>query len=299
MTTAPRPSDRAIVIIERFLGILAWACQVGAAALYLAVTAHPAVWRPMLDKDPVPAVCAWGFVAGMTILWMTGLREEQIHFYNRRARRDHRKTWAVGHASVLFFAALSASAHDERFGMWAILSMGALVSLMTWAAWMRTRELPDEDQAVIDAIHDREAQQEAAVFDASEKERRRQRLSAVVAGLGYQLTDTPAQPAPQTEQPTYRWQIPARKHDPLVYFLRNGNRLKIGTTTELRRRIRTLALRPENVVLLLNGGKPLERQLHDRFADLRIGSTEWFAYDGPLIDFVHTENNRVRKEQDQ
>jgi hypothetical protein len=296
VTTVPRPSARAIGIIDRFLGILAWASQVGAAVLYLAITAQPAVWRPMLDKDPIPAICAWGFVAGMTLIWMAGLRQEQIHYYNRRERRTQRKTWAVSHTSVLFFACLSASANDERIGMWATLAMGALASLLTWGAWMRTKELPDEDQAVIDAIHDREAQQAAEVFDASEKERRRERLSAIVASLGYQLTDTPTQPTVQDEQPTARWQIPARKHPPLVYFIRNGNRLKIGTTTELKRRIRTLALRAENVVLLLDGSNPLEKTLHQQFADLRIGNTEWFAYDGALIDFISDQNRLARKE---
>ncbi|MGV9226424.1 GIY-YIG nuclease family protein [Streptomyces albogriseolus] len=297
MNPVPRPSARTIEIVDRCLGTLAWASQIGAAVLYLAITAQPAVWRPMLDKDPMPAISAWGFVAGMTLIWMTGLRQEQVHFYNRRERRAQRKTWAVGHASVLFFAALSASANDERIGMWAILALGALTSLLTWGAWMRTKELPDEDQAVIDAIHDREAQQAAEAFDVSEKERRRARLSAIVASLGYELTDTPAKPAPQDEQPAHRWTIPARKHAPIVYFIRNGNRLKIGTTTELKRRIRTLALRAENVVLLLDGGKPLERSLHQKFADLRVGNTEWFAYDGALVDFITDQNRLARKEQ--
>ncbi|MFF2864528.1 GIY-YIG nuclease family protein [Streptomyces rubiginosohelvolus] len=297
MTTVPRPSARTIGIIDRSLGALAWACQVGAAVLYLAITAQTAVWRPMLANDPVPAVCAWGFVIGMTMVWMAGLRQEQTHFYNRRERRAQRKTWAVGHVSVLFFAALSASAHDERIGLWATLAMGTLASLLTWGAWMRTKELPDEDQAVIDAIHNREAQQAAAAFDASEKERRRERLTAIVTSLGYQLTEAPAQPAPQDEPPAVRWQIPAHKHTPLVYFIRNGNRLKIGTTTELKRRIRTLALRAENVVLLLDGSKPLEKKLHQQFADLRIGNTEWFAYDEALIAFITEQNRLARKEQ--
>jgi hypothetical protein len=298
VTTVPRPSARAIGIIDRFLGILAWASQVGAAVLYLAITAQPAVWRPMLDKDPVPAVSAWGFVVGMTMIWMAGLRQEQIHFYNRRERRTQRKTWAVGHASVLFFAALSASANDERIGMWATLAMGTLASLLTWGAWMRTKELPDEDQAVIDALHDREARQAAAAFDISEKERRRERLSAIVASLGYQLTDTPAgQSREEASEQTHHWPVPAGKHAPLVYFISNGNRMKIGTSTELKRRIRTLALRAENVTLLLDGGKPLERKYHNQFADLRIGNTEWFAYESPLTDFIAEQNRNARKEQ--
>ena len=297
MTTAPRPSARTAGIIDRAFGMLAWACQAGAAVLYLAITAQPAVWRPMLDKSLVPAICAWGFVAGMTMIWMSGLRQEQIHLYNRRERRSQRKTWVVGHAGVLFFAALSASAHDERIALWITLGMGTLASTSTWVTWMGAKELPAEDQAVIDAIYNREAQQAAEAFDASEKERRRERLTAIVAGLGYELIDTPTQPAAQDEQPAPSWQIPARKHAPLVYFIRNGNRLKIGTTSELKRRIRTLSLRPENVALLVNGGQDIERAFHRQFADLRIGNTEWFAYEGALVEFVTTENHRIRKEQ--
>lgn len=297
MTAVPRPSARTIGIIDRAFGVLAWACQIGVAALYLAITAQPAVWRPMLDKDPVPAISAWGFVAGMTLVWMTGLRQEQTSFYNRRDRRLHRKTWAVGHATVLFFACLSASAHDERIGMWATLALGSLTSLITWTTWMQTKKLPDEDQAVIDAIHDREAQQAAAAFDASEKEQRRQRLSAIVSSLGYELAETQT-PAVQLADTNHAdWAVPSGKHAPLVYFIRNGNRIKIGTSTELKRRIRTLALRAENVALLLKGDRRLEHQLHKQFADLRIGNTEWFAYESPLTDYIADQNRHARKEQ--
>ncbi|QTU57362.1 GIY-YIG nuclease family protein [Streptomyces scabiei] len=295
----PRPSAGTLSIISRFLGVLAWACQAGAAALYLGVAAQSAVWRPTLSTDPASAAAVWGGVVGLTILWGTGLHGEQVRFYNRRTRRSQRRAWAVSHIIVLLFAASSVSADDERAGLWIILAMGALASLLAWSGWMRTKELPAEDQAVIDAIHDREAQQEAAVFDASEKERRRERLSAVVASLGYQLTDTPTPPASQDEQPAMRWKIPSRKHAPLVYFIRNGNRVKIGTSTDVKRRIRTLALRPENVALLLNGDKLLERDLHKQFADLRIGNTEWFAHEGALIDYIAGQNRLARKEETQ
>ena len=132
-----------------------------------------------------------------------------------------------------------------------------------------------------------------------EKNRRRQRLNTITASLGYRLVDKNAEPAdepqPDTDEPL-RWEIPPRKHDPFVYFVRNGNRIKIGTTTCIKKRIRTLALREDNIVLLFAGGHQQERELHQRFAGLRIGNTEWFTYDGPLIDFVHTQTTRARKE---
>lgn len=298
MTTVPRPTGRLAVVLDRFLCGLTWATQVGAAGTYAVITIQSAMWNTMWDREPFNTVCLIGMGVGMAALWFLSLREEQKAFFDRTAQRVHRKMVTLGHLGVLLVATVAASAYQNRIGLWIILGLFAFYANVIWAAWMRSRFLPADDQAVIDAIRDREAQQTAAAFDASQKERRRERLSAIVASLGYQLTDTPAQPAPQDEQPADRWQIPARKHDPLVYFLRNGNRLKIGTTTELKRRIRTLALRPENVVLLLNGGQQLEKAFHRQFADLRIGNSEWFAYDGPLIDFIHTQNS-YRKDQDQ
>ncbi|MFD1309019.1 GIY-YIG nuclease family protein [Streptomyces kaempferi] len=298
MTTA-RPTPRMIGIIDRALAILAWTCQAGAAALYLAVTFQSDAWRKMLAHDPVYTISVWGCAVGLALVWMTGLREEQVHYYNRRVRIYQRKVRTYGHGGLLFIAASSAADQKDRIGMWAVMGMAVLISSGTWAAWMQTRTLPAEDQAVIDAIHDREAQQASEAYDTSEKERRRERLSAIVAGLGYELTDTPDQPAPDDEPPAHRWQIPARKHSPLVYFIRNGNRVKIGTSTEVKRRIRTLALRAENVVLLLDGGQPLERDLHKQFADLRIGNTEWFAYEGALVDYVHAQTARLTREDQQ
>lgn len=286
-----------IAVIDRILAALAWACQAGAAVFYLAVTFQADLWRDNLSKNPAPSLSAWGLSVGMTLLWMTALREEQIHFYNRRIRLAQRKTRTIGHLSVLFIASASAISQKDRIGLWALMGMCVLLSTGTWGAWMKTRLLPAEDQAVIDAIHDREAQQAAASFDASEKEQRRQRLSAIVSSLGYQLTETEAPTAQQADTNHVRWPVPSGKHAPLVYFIRNGNRIKIGTSTELKRRIRTLALRAENVALLHDGDRRLERQLHHQFADLRIGDTEWFALEAPLTDYIADQNRRARKEQ--
>lgn len=283
--------------MDRFLFGLTWSTQVGSAATYAVITIQSALWHTMWDKEPFNTVCLGGMGVGAAALWFFGLREEQRAFYDRRAQRFNRTMVRLGHLGFFLVAAAAASAYENRIGLWIVLGLFAFYANVIWSAWMRSRFLPAEDQAVIDAIHDREAQQAAAAFDASEKERRRERLSAIVASLGYQLTDTPGQPAAQDEQPADRWQVPVRKHAPLVYFIRNGNRLKIGTSTDLKRRIRTLALRAENVVLLLDGGKPLERDLHKQFADLRIGNTEWFAYEAPLTDYIAEQNRRARKEQ--
>ncbi|NUS25049.1 MAG: GIY-YIG nuclease family protein [Streptomyces sp.] len=298
MAIAP-PTPRMIGIIDRILATLAWGCQIGAAVLYLAITFQSDTWRNMLAHDPAYTINVWLFAVAMALMWMTALREEQAHYYNRRVRTFQRKVRTFGHFGALFIAAASAADnHKDRIGIWAVMGMAVLISTGTWSAWMKTRALPAEDQAVIDAIHDREAQQAAAAYDLSEKERRRERLNAIVTGLGYQLTDHPA-PATQQEADTDHafWTVPSGKHAPLVYFIRNGNRMKIGTTAELKRRIRTLALRAENVALLLDGDRRLERQLHDQFADLRIGNSEWFAYESPLTDYVTNQNRLARKEE--
>lgn len=92
--------------------------------------------------------------------------------------------------------------------------------------------------------------------------------------------------------------IPDCGHEDVVYFISNGNRMKIGTTTDLKRRIRTLALREENVALLVNGDHRREREYHKQFAALRVGRTEWFAYEGTLAGYVNDQiTARSRKEQ--
>jgi hypothetical protein len=90
-----------------------------------------------------------------------------------------------------------------------------------------------------------------------------------------------------------KWTVPKDKHAPFVYFIRNGNRMKIGTTTDLKRRIRTLALREENIALLVNGDHRREREYHKQFAALRVGNTEWFAHEGALADYVQAQVSRI------
>lgn len=285
--------------VDRVMCSLAWISQAGIAATYLAVISQPAVWRPIYTKEPVSAVCLWIMIACMALLWANCLWLEQKKFYNRRLQRLHHNGNLFGHLTLLFIAMVAATEQPGRAAIWIVLPVLSFFTIALWIGWMHILFLPPEDQAVIDAIAAREAEQRAAIYDASEKELRRQRLTQIVSSLGYQLTDTQPSATGQDETaaPAARWQIPTGKHAPLVYFIRNGNRLKIGTSTELKRRIRTLALRPENVVLLVSGGQDIERAFHRQFADLRIGNTEWFAYEGALVDFVNTENHRIREEQ--
>jgi hypothetical protein len=76
------------------------------------------------------------------------------------------------------------------------------------------------------------------------------------------------------------------KHDPVVYFIRNGDRVKIGYTTHLAARLSALSLRRDAVVLILDGDRRLESALHSRFAGKRIPRTEWFRWDQEIETFV-------------
>lgn len=78
-------------------------------------------------------------------------------------------------------------------------------------------------------------------------------------------------------------------HGPVVYFADAGARIKIGFSTNLRNRIRSLSMQEKDVVLLLRGGLTLERALHDTFAKERIDSTEWFEKSDRLMSFIQSK----------
>lgn len=73
----------------------------------------------------------------------------------------------------------------------------------------------------------------------------------------------------------------------VVYFVAVGNRVKIGTTTNLKRRLSGLALPGDARVLrVIPGGRTGERIYHRRFATQRIGESEWFWLEGPLAEYL-------------
>lgn len=61
----------------------------------------------------------------------------------------------------------------------------------------------------------------------------------------------------------------------VVYYLRFGERVKIGTTFNPRQRF--AALLHEEVLAFERGDRALEQQRHAEFADDRLGTSEWFA----------------------
>lgn len=61
----------------------------------------------------------------------------------------------------------------------------------------------------------------------------------------------------------------------VVYYLRLGERVKIGTTYAPRQRF--AALPHDEVLAFERGGRAVERMRHAEFADDRLGTSEWFA----------------------
>lgn len=61
----------------------------------------------------------------------------------------------------------------------------------------------------------------------------------------------------------------------VVYFLRFGDRVKIGTTGNPKQRF--AAIRHEDLLALEPGDRRVERRRHEQFADDRLGTSEWFA----------------------
>ena len=71
-----------------------------------------------------------------------------------------------------------------------------------------------------------------------------------------------------------------------VYMLTDGARVKIGTTTNLDKRISALSgacgVKLEVIRLIEHAGPRVERWLHRRFNDLR-GHGEWFSYSPEML----------------
>lgn len=81
----------------------------------------------------------------------------------------------------------------------------------------------------------------------------------------------------------------AADHD-VVYYVKVGDLIKIGYTSDLRSRIRNY---PPGRRLLATeqGSKPLEQQRLREFASLRVHGNEWHRIDAPLM--VHI--NKLRR----
>lgn len=81
----------------------------------------------------------------------------------------------------------------------------------------------------------------------------------------------------------------ARRHPPIVYYMRLGDLVKIGYTTNLTARLESI--NPQEVMTTEPGGPDRERRRHEQFAALRVHG-EWFRLAPPLTDHIEA----VRRE---
>lgn len=82
-----------------------------------------------------------------------------------------------------------------------------------------------------------------------------------------------------------RQRLPADYHAAVVYYVRVGELVKIGTTEQLKVRMRSY---PPGSKLLAKeqGGHELETTRHHQFRHLLAHGNEWFRADQELLDFA-------------
>lgn len=74
---------------------------------------------------------------------------------------------------------------------------------------------------------------------------------------------------------------------PQVYYLRFGDRIKIGCSVAPAKRVMALSMDPANIVATEHGGFRRERERHLQFADLRLEG-EWFAAGDELLAHIES-----------
>lgn len=73
----------------------------------------------------------------------------------------------------------------------------------------------------------------------------------------------------------------------IVYFIQSQQLVKIGTTTDVVRRMNAFSVPHITLLAAEPGYKRRERELHLQFADLRVNRREWFRLEGPLVDHIN------------
>jgi len=91
-------------------------------------------------------------------------------------------------------------------------------------------------------------------------------------------------------------ELKAQRPESLVYFVERDGFVKIGMTTQLRKRLAALGrggqmpdgmtVGPVELLATMPGGKKNETYLHSRFHDHRIEGTEWFYPAPELMQFI-------------
>lgn len=227
------------------------------------------------------------------LTWVACMAAEWLMRYDRsRARTPRRAGWAALAVSVAAITAHGTMLTGEPV----IGSVGGVVSVLAKGLWMvnmliSARRLSPLDQQ----WYEKAASAADAQLALAVAERKLARTQSRVQQERAALQAFRSQPEVASAEP-FQSEPPALEdgsHDPVVYVIRNGNRVKIGTTTHLRNRVRALSLRQSDVLLTVPGGPDKERDLHQRFADHRIGTSEWFSFVQAIRDFVRDPDGPV------
>jgi DNA-binding XRE family transcriptional regulator len=85
----------------------------------------------------------------------------------------------------------------------------------------------------------------------------------------------------------------------MIYFVRSIDAIKIGYSEDPKKRIAELqvgASEQLECLLVIDGNKDDERNLHERFGELSTKSTgEWFHIKQPIFDFIHDNAKNDRR----
>ena len=71
-----------------------------------------------------------------------------------------------------------------------------------------------------------------------------------------------------------------------TYFLRNGDRIKIGFSRNPKARAVSLSLRESDILGVVPSQQKFERRCHETWEDIRIGNTEWFHATDELLEWI-------------
>jgi hypothetical protein len=75
----------------------------------------------------------------------------------------------------------------------------------------------------------------------------------------------------------------------VVYYVRlSGHRIKIGRTTDLKTRMKSMRVQPHDVLAAEPGGAALEADRHKEFADIRHGRLEDFDATPELLSHIES-----------
>lgn len=279
--------DRTGDMVVAILAII----NVGLLAVLEACLVIPVVLREA--HSTTDAIYLVSSYIAVILLWLYCLFVEHRHMYERKEAAWHRRRGNLLQFMVLGTYTVSQIQDKHPQGLIVIVAI-ALLALAIWRVWMRSLQLAPEQQKAIDdllAERDRRFKERIA---AEQNHLRQRRFEAVASHYG--LPEAPVVEETDEEKPVIDWRIPKGRHTAIVYFLRNGDRIKIGTTTDLHARVRRLSLRMDNLALAIPGDRTVERQMHQAFKSLRVGNTEWFKNTGELASFIRGRTEQVLAE---